>query len=130
MRSLGIISHTPHYQKTNGEFVGLESTLREINHLTQIFDTIYHIAPLHDGKPIKANVSYISNKIIYQPIIPAGGKGFINKIGILIVLPINLYRIIKVIKKVDWIHFRAPTNLGVVILPLLVLYRHTARGVS
>ena len=44
MRKLAIISHTAHYNN-NGKIVGLESTLREINHLAKIFDSIYHVAP-------------------------------------------------------------------------------------
>ena len=79
MHSLAIISHTEHYYRPNGEVVGLESTLREINYLTNLFGIIYHIAPLHKGVPHKANIPYASKKIIYIPIIPTGGKGIVKK---------------------------------------------------
>ena len=39
MLSLTIISHTPHYYGNNGAIVGLEPTVREINYLSQLFET-------------------------------------------------------------------------------------------
>ena len=130
MRSLAIISHTQHYYKQNGVVVGWEPTLREINHLSQIFDTIFHIAPLYKGIPHKANISYTSNKIIFVPVIPSGGKRIIDKLWILFIMPYNLYKIIKIIRKVEWIHFRAPTNLGFIALPLLSLYKNKKKWVK
>ena len=44
-RSLTIISHTEHFKNVNGEIVGWEPTVREINHLSNIFDLVYHVAP-------------------------------------------------------------------------------------
>ena len=130
MRSLAIISHTPHYYNMQGEVVGLEPTLREINHSTQIFDVIFHIAPLYKSDPHKATMPYTSNKIIFVPIKPAGGKGIIKKFGILFYMPYNLYKIIKCIQKVEWIHFRAPTNLGLYVLPLLSIYKNKKKWIK
>ena len=130
MRSIAIISHTPHYYNKNGEVVGLEPTLREINQLSSIFNTIYHIAPLHKSRPHKATIPYTSNKIVFIPILPTGGKTIINKLGILFFMPYNLYFIIKIIRKVDWIHFRAPTNLGIFVLPLISLLRDKKKWVK
>ena len=95
MPSLAIISHTQHYCNKNGEIVGWEPTLREINQLSSIFDTIYHIAPLYSSDPHKATMPYTANNIIFIPIIPTGGDGFIKKLGILFYMPYNLYKIIK-----------------------------------
>ena len=121
MRSLAIISHTEHYYTQENTTVGLEPTLREINNMIKLFDLIYHIAPLYSGAAHKGTMAYTSNKIIYIPIIPTGGEGIINKLRIFLFMPINLYRIIKIIRKVEWIHFRAPTNLGIFVLPLISL---------
>ena len=60
MLSLTIISHTPHYYGNDGAIVGLEPTVREINYLSQLFETIYHVAPLHSSDPHNATSSYIS----------------------------------------------------------------------
>ena len=51
MRSVAIISHTQHYCDKNGEIVGWEPTIREINQLCDIFDLVYHVAPLCSGIP-------------------------------------------------------------------------------
>jgi len=130
MPKLAIISHTKHFINTDGEIVGWEPTVREINHLINIFDGIYHVAPLYKAAPHQANIPYSSNKTIFIPIIPTGGSGLIKKLTILLYLPFNLYKIIKVLRKVDWIHFRAPTNLGLIILPVLILYRNKKKWVK
>ncbi|RMH12405.1 MAG: capsular biosynthesis protein, partial [Gammaproteobacteria bacterium] len=40
---LAIISHTEHYLR-NGQIVGWGPTITEINHLTEIFEEIWHVA--------------------------------------------------------------------------------------
>ena len=122
MIKIAVISHTEHYYAQNGEIVGWEPTIREINHFPEIFDLTYHVAPLYSNIPHEATAPYRSDRIKYIPIRPSGGKGIIKKLGILFHLPFNLIRIINTINKVDWVHFRAPTNLGLFILPLLTLY--------
>ena len=79
MSKLVVISHTEHYFNPNGEIVGWEPTIREINHFSTIFDIVYHVAPLYSGNPHKANVPYSSDKIQYISIRPSGGKGIFKK---------------------------------------------------
>jgi len=74
MRSLAVISHTEHYYTTDGKVVGWEPTVRELNYLAELFDLIYHIAPIHDNKPNRATAAYKADNIIYVPIKPSGGK--------------------------------------------------------
>ena len=128
--SLMIISHTPHYYNKDGNIVGWEPTIREINHLLSIFDTIYHIAPLYKSVPDKATITYTSSKIIFIPIKPTGGIGLFKKFGILFFMPYNLYKIIRMIRKVDWVHFRTPTNLGLYILPFLSIFKNKKRWIK
>ena len=59
---LVIISHTEHYYSSNGCIVGWEPTIREINQLCDIFDIVYHVAPLHSGLPHDIHASYKSDK--------------------------------------------------------------------
>ena len=47
---LAIISHTEHYVDSAGNIVGWGATIREVNHVASIFDKVYHVAPLYDGK--------------------------------------------------------------------------------
>jgi len=124
MSSLLIISHTMHYKKSNDIIVGWEPTIREINFLSKIFDNIIHLAPLYDLDPHSATIEYKDKKIKFIPLIPSGGKTLLSKISILITMPINIYRIYKIINKTDWIHFRAPCNLGIFVLPILTLLRN------
>ena len=129
MPDLLIISHTEHFQTKEGIIVGWEPTIREINSLILLFDKIYHIAPLYKTRPHKANCRYIGN-INFIPIPPSGGDRFIDKLMILFFIPNNLLTIIRMINKVDWIHFRSPTNLGLYVLPLLSLLRKKKKWVK
>lgn len=118
---IAIISHTKHYCKNDGEIVGWGPTIKEINHLSQIADSIVHIAPLHNAIAPKSALAYDSSKITYVKLQPSGGKG-IEKLSILFFAPLNLYRMFKVLKKVDYIQFRAPTGIGLYVLPFLRLF--------
>jgi glycosyltransferase involved in cell wall biosynthesis len=118
---LAIISHTEHYLSENNTIVGWGPTIKELNYLAQICDVIYHIAPLHNCKSPGSALPYISNKIIFVPISASGGAGF-KKMSILFRAPINLYKIYKTIKKVDKVQFRAPTGMGIYVLPFLRLF--------
>ena len=82
MSKLVIISHTKHYYSQNRQIVGWEPTIREINYLSKIFDSIYHVAPLYSGNAHQANASYNKN-ITYFPIKPAGGDGILKKMEII-----------------------------------------------
>jgi glycosyltransferase involved in cell wall biosynthesis len=118
---IAIISHTEHYLSENNTIVGWGPTIKELNCLAQICDVIYHIAPLHNCKSPGSALPYISNKIIFVPIYASGGAGF-KKMSILFRAPINLYKIYKTIKKVDKVQFRAPTGIGIYVLPFLRLF--------
>ena len=130
MHSLAIISHTPHFYNKNGKVVGLEPTIREINYLSQVFDTIFHIAPLYTIDPHNATLAYVSNNIIFIPIKPTGGKNIFSKLDILFYIPYNLYKIIVTIVKVQWVHLRVPTNLGLFVLPLLSVLKNKKKWVK
>ena len=119
MPNLLIISHTMHFKTKNGEIVGWESTVREINQFTHIFDSIYHAAPLYKGIPQITTIPYEKGRVDLHPLIPTGGDGILNKLRILFFMPINILRVLRIINKADWIHFRAPTNIGLFLLPLL-----------
>ena len=126
---LAIISHTPHY-KDNGIYIAWGPTVREINHLPELFDEIYHIAPLHNEKVPDSSLSYSGNKIKYIPIKPYGGEKLADKISIITTAFYNLKIISKIIKNVDWVQFRAPTAMGIYVLPYLSLKRKPERWVK
>jgi len=123
LSKLLIISHTEHYKNTNGEIVGWGPTVTEINYLSQIFEKIYHAAPLHQGVAPKSSKSYISG-IEYITLKPSGGKG-IQKISIIRQIPYNLSQISKYSKQATIIQFRAPTGIGLYVLPWLKFINNT-----
>jgi len=126
---LAVISHTPHYIE-DGICKAWGPTVREINHLPELFDEIYHIAPLHKENAPGSSLSYSSDKIKFIPIKPYGGEKFYDKISILTTAISNLQTINEVIKKTDWVQFRAPTAMGLYVLPYLSLKRKPNRWVK
>jgi len=122
---LVIISHTPHYKK-NGVIVGWGSTIAEVNHLTKLFSEIYHIAPLHNEAAPDSSLAYESEKIKFIPISTYGGVNLKDKLSVLTTAPGNLKTISSVLKKSgsnDWIQFRAPTAMGMYVIPYLSFFR-------
>ena len=117
--TLCIISHTKHYEDQNGEIKGWESTVNEINHLLEIADKIIHVAPLHEESPSSSSFAYINpKKIKFIPLKPSGGKG-LKKISIAWNALFNLKQIRKGIQQADILQFRAPTGIGLYVLPFL-----------
>ena len=120
VKTLAIISHTEHFLDKNGNVVGWGATIREINHLTEIFDTIYHVAPLHEGIPPSSSLPYSSEKIQFVALKPSGGDKLSEKMSILKNMCSNLRIIRKTLKKADCFQFRAPTGIGIYVIPYLV----------
>jgi glycosyltransferase involved in cell wall biosynthesis len=112
-----IVSHTAHYIDENGQVVGWGPTVKEINALSTIFEEIIHLAPLHLGVAPKSSITY-TNRVTYKSIKASGGK-FLKKINILYRAPFNLIQLQTYSKEVDIIQFRAPTGIGLYILPYL-----------
>lgn len=116
---LAIISHTVHHTNANGEIIGWGPTVREINHLSKGFDKIIHIAPLHQGEVLPGCLPYEDDTIEFVPIKPSGGSGFFAKLSVLRVALHNIRVVRNVLKQVDVYQFRAPTGMGVYLLPWL-----------
>lgn len=121
---LAIISHTEHYRDdTTGQIVGWGPTVREINHLLELFDEIWHIAVFHNNviSPPSA-LPYASDKIHFVALKPFGGPHLLDKLGILVQAPSVVHTVYKVLRQVDWWQFRAPTGIGVFLIPFLSLF--------
>lgn len=119
---LAIISHTEHYKKPDGTIIGWGPTISEINHLAQDFEEIYHIAFLHPGIPPPSSMPYVSQNIKFVPLKPVGGNGIGAKLKIIGNIPTILNTVIKTLKQVDFFQFRAPTGIGVFLIPYLTLF--------
>ncbi len=119
---LVIISHTEHYKQSDGTIVGWGPTISEINHLAQDFEEIYHIAFLHPGTPPPSSLAYTSKNIKFVPLRPVGGKGLLAKLMIIRNIPIIINTVRKTLSKVDVFQLRAPTGIGVFLIPYLTLF--------
>jgi len=121
MKKLTIISHTEHYKNDDGSIVGLGSTVTEINNLLTIFDEVIHVAMLHNSPAPASALPYTSNRITFIPIPAVGGPKVLDKLAIIWKAPIIINTIRKAINQTDYFQFRAPTGIGVFVIPYLVL---------
>ncbi len=122
MKHLTIISHTEHYLNSDGMIVGLGSTITEINHLLQVFDKITHIAMLHASSAPPNALPYSSDRIKFVPITAVGGPTLADKVSILKNIPKIISLIRKHLRSSDYFQFRAPTGIGVFVIPYLILF--------
>lgn len=119
---LTIISHTEHYKLPDGTIVGWGPTITEINHLAEIFDEIHHIAMFYDEKAPKSSLPYTSNKITLVPIKPTGGHSIWAKLNVLLSAPRVIRTVNTTLAKTDCFQLRAPTGIGVFLIPYLTLF--------
>ncbi len=120
---LVIISHTAHYKNSEGEIVGWGPTINEINNLLPLFEKIYHCAFLHQQEePPKSSLSYTSSNIEFIPLPPSGGKGLNRKLSVLKTLPETLQTVKQILEISDVFQFRAPTGMGIYMIPYLSIF--------
>ncbi|WP_242155127.1 glycosyltransferase [Aestuariivivens sediminis] len=119
---LAIISHTEHYINPDGTVLGLGATVTEINHLLHVFGEIYHVAMLHSGPAPTNMLAYTSDRIKFIPIPAVGGHGLWDKFFMLSQIPGIIFTIRKVLKQCDYFQFRAPTGIGVFVIPYLIAF--------
>jgi glycosyltransferase involved in cell wall biosynthesis len=119
---LAIISHTEHYFNSNGIIVGWGPTITEVNQIADDFDRIIHIAMLHPGQAPASSLPYKNSNIEFRPIPTVGGKSISDKLKIIA----NSLKTISIVKKtlteVDCFQFRAPTGIGVFVIPYLNIF--------
>ena len=108
-----VVSHTPHYRNAEGALVGWGATVRELDRLSSLFDRVIHLAPIYDEAAPASSLPYTSPRIEVRGLAPAGGEGFIAKLGILTQTP-SFYRALRrAYAESDAVHVRAPANVAV-----------------
>lgn len=115
MRKLVVISHTEHQKTHSGEIVGWGPTINELNHLTDQWEEIVHIACLESKQPAGSSIPY-SPSIRFVPIPTFGGKSVLNKIDIFWKTPQILYRINKELRNATHVQVRLPMGIGPFVL--------------
>lgn len=117
-----VISHTPHYLK-DGELLGWGPTVREIDHLTEIFEQVIHLAPLHREPAAESALPYRAKNFVFRPLPPAGGVRLKDKLAILFRSPLYIRAILKALRSVDAVHIRCPANVSLLAIILLTVMR-------
>lgn len=128
-KRLVIISHTPHYVD-NGVYYGWGPTVKEINKVAARVDTVIHFAPLHAGPVPGGNLPYAASNVKYIKLMEAGGTNLLEKIKLFLYSPVNVFIILKELKKNDWIQVRAPSNIALIMLPVLSVLRYYHKWVK
>lgn len=126
---LAVISHTPHYYR-DGVLTGWGPTVRELDHLTGLFGQIIHLAPLHDERAPESSLAYESPDVRFIPLKKYGGESLLKKFSILTTAKYNLKKISEALNEVDWVQFRAPTAMGLYVMPYLSFRKNPKRWVK
>jgi len=113
-----IVSHTPHYLR-GGKPVGWGATVREIDHLSRLFKSVCHIAPVHDEPPPESAIPYESPSVRLRVVAPAGGRNLRQKFSILPQLPAYARAIREELQRADVVHVRCPANIALWALAVL-----------
>ncbi|WP_417214735.1 glycosyltransferase [Bizionia sp.] len=122
MSTLTIISHTEHYRQADGSLVGLGSTVTEINELLAVFDRIIHVAMLHDVAAPPSALAYVSDRIEFIALPAVGGTTWGAKLHVIFQAPNILLIVRKALQASDYFQFRAPTGIGVYVIPYLLIF--------
>ena len=76
----------------------------------------------HEVDAPESSLPYTSDRIKFIPIEPSGGKSIAKKLGVLASAPKVIRLVNKTMKKVDCFQLRAPTGIGVFLIPYLTLF--------
>ncbi|MEZ5017512.1 MAG: glycosyltransferase [Flavipsychrobacter sp.] len=118
-----IISHTSHFYDENGQIVGWGPTIREMDYLAERFGEVVHVACLHKNvKAPASSVPYGNKNVRYVPIPSYGGENIKEKISIITNAFTILKTIAKELKHADVFQFRAPTAMGMYVIPYLSIF--------
>jgi len=117
-----IISHTEHYND-NGVIKGWGPTIREIDHLSQLFDEVIHIAPLYDVPAPASAIAYQSTRVQLRPVKPSGGERLIDKFSIIRNIPAYIRAILTEVRQADVVHIRCPANISLLAVILMTFIR-------
>ena len=121
-KSVLIISHTEHFRNTEGVIEGWIPTVNELDYLGDKFKKVIHLAVLWDTEITSGVKPYSNPNVRFERIPPFGGSGIIDKLRVLWVMPALLLKIARLMREVDYYQFRAPTSIGVFVVPFMLLF--------
>ncbi len=122
---LGIISDCIHIRNSNGVIGSkVHVFVKQMDHLATYFGKVYICAPVVKSNDNHSAISvYESKNIEFIPIPLAGGNSITSKIKIACVLPIWIYKIMKLCNRTDLLYLRAPNNISIPGFAVSSLFR-------
>jgi hypothetical protein len=117
-----IISATPHYRRGT-QIVGHGATVREIDHVKELFEQITHIGFLYDNPSPASALPYESPDVRFLALKPSGGDSLIAKAKILLRFPDYARATLRELPQYDMVHVRCPANVSLLAIMLLALLR-------
>lgn len=112
MKTLAIITHTPHWVEANTHYA-YGPYVREMNLWIKQVDHTIVVAP--KGSQDRSDIHWAYSKRIKHRIIPSVSLlGFRQKIRTCIYFPILVIAIFKAMRQADHIHLRCPGNIGLI----------------
>lgn len=125
---LVVVSHTEHFMSGNGKIFGWIPTVNELDFLAKYFNEVVHIAVLHPSEPKESTKRYSAPNIRFIPVPPFTGARFIEKFHILHSFPIIIQVLNKELSENAIFQFRAPTSIGLVLIPFLTVFHSKKKG--
>lgn len=113
-----VVSHTPHHRTAAG-LAGWSSTVRELDHLSSLFESVCHVAPVHPEPIHDSAAIYRSGRIRVREVPAAGGGSWMDKADILRRWPVHTAAIREELENSDVVHVRCPAAIGLCALTLL-----------
>ena len=112
MKSLVVITHTPHWVKDNVHYA-YGPYVREMNIWINQVDETTVVAPMGNLEPSEIHWRY--DKKIKQKLIPGISLiGFRQKVKAFLSSPLIFFTIFKAMRQADHIHLRCPGNIGLI----------------
>ena len=104
--------------------MGWGPTVRELDHLANLFDEIIHIAMLHTGPAPNSAIAYQSPRVKLCPIPAAGGSNLPAKLRIVTIMPGFIRKFLRELRTADVVHVRCPASISMIAIVLLALKRN------
>ncbi|HUO52959.1 MAG TPA: glycosyltransferase family 4 protein, partial [Gemmatimonadaceae bacterium] len=121
-RKLVVISDTPH-QRRGDTIVGWGATVREIDHLSALFDEVVHVAPVSDAPAPANSLPYASPRVRVRELPPAGGDTLADKVALLRRAPGYLSAALEELRGAEAVHLRCPASVSMMVALLLPFLR-------
>jgi hypothetical protein len=117
-----IISHTEHYE-VDGQCRGWGATVREIDHLASLFESVTHLAWRIDGPAPRSALPYRAGNVTLRLVSGSGGQGLRSKAVAAGRVPGYLKAVAQELPRADVVHVRCPASISMAALVWLAAAR-------